>query len=75
MEIMIRRVKNETKTIADMIVASVGIVNAQAKSSTKLKLNMVWLSNDSAPTHLAAAIMMEMRAKAAKGANIYIIIV
>lgn len=59
----------------DATVGIMGTVQAQANSSTKLKLNMVWLKSDSAPTHLAAATMIEIRLKMAKGAKMYIMII
>lgn len=70
-----RSVRKETNTIAVITLPMMGMVRVQANSSRKLKLKMVWLSNDSAPTHFAAATMMEMMDMRAKGATMYIIIV
>lgn len=68
METIIRSVRKATNTIDVMILGMIGTVNTQAKSSTMLKLNIDWLSSESAPTRLIAPIMIEMTASPANGA-------
>jgi hypothetical protein len=69
MEMMMRRVKKETSTMAVEMSFMMGTVSAHAKSSIKLKLKMDWLSSESTPRHLNATMKSGMRARIAKGAR------